>query len=128
VFSLHAQARSLSANVTLALQIVVGILLNVTGQLLMKRAAISGGALEGGAQRAILSGWFIAGGVSLGVSMLAWVQVLRKLPLTIAHPITGAIFVMVPLASHVLWNEPLPMRRVLGIAIIGAGIVVVARS
>jgi drug/metabolite transporter (DMT)-like permease len=74
------------------------------------------------------SPWFIAGGVSLGVSMLAWVQVLRKLPLTIAHPITGAIFVMVPLASHVLWNEPLPMRRVLGIAIIGAGIVVVARS
>ena len=68
------------------------------------------------------------GAVAMGVSMLAWVQVLRKLPLTIAHPITGAIFVMVPLASHVLWNEPLPMRRVLGIAIIGAGIVVVARS
>lgn len=112
----------------LLVQIAIGILLNVTGQLLMKRSAMAAGVTEGAAQRAILSGWFVAGGASLGFSMLAWVQVLRKLPLTIAHPLTGAIFMTVPLASHFLWNEPLPPMRLLGIGIIGLGIVLVARG
>ena len=112
----------------LVVQAIIAILLNVTGQLLMKRAAIAGGAADGGGQRAILSGWFILGGASLGASMLVWVQVLRKLPLTIAHPITGAIFILVPLASHFLWNEPLPATRILGIMVIAAGILMVARG
>jgi undecaprenyl phosphate-alpha-L-ara4N flippase subunit ArnE len=114
--------------VLLIVQIVLGIFLNVAGQLLMKSAAIAGGIAEGGAQRAIFSGWFIAGGASLGLSMLAWVQVLRKLPLTVAHPLTGAIFVMVPVASHFIWNEPLNSKRLIGILVIGVGIVIVARA
>jgi multidrug transporter EmrE-like cation transporter len=57
-----------------------------------------------------------------------WVVVLRKLPLTIVHPITGIAFVLVPLFSHFVWNEPLPTMRLFGIGIITLGVYFVARG
>lgn len=109
-------------------QLVLAIILNVAGQLLFKRAAMSSAAPDAPAHKAILSPWFIGGAGSLGASMLLWVLVLRKLPLTLAHPITGAVFILVPLASHLLWKEPLPRTRLLGILVIIAGIYFVAQS
>lgn len=119
-----AQRRSAVVWVLLA----VAIVFNVAGQLLLKRAAMAGGASDGGAQRAFLSPWFLTGVSSLGLSMLLWVQVLRKVPLTIAHPLTGTIFVIVPLASHYLWGEPLPPTRIFGVLVILVGVVLVARG
>jgi drug/metabolite transporter (DMT)-like permease len=60
--------------------------------------------------------------------MLLWVLVLRALPLTLVHPFTGTVFILVPLASHLLWKEPLPRTRVIGICIIMVGIYLVVRS
>jgi multidrug transporter EmrE-like cation transporter len=54
--------------------------------------------------------------------------VLKKLPLTIAHPITGIVFILVPIMSHALWGEPLPPARIAGIAIVIVGICLVARA
>jgi undecaprenyl phosphate-alpha-L-ara4N flippase subunit ArnE len=112
----------------LILFVVLNILFNVAGQLFMKKAAMTGGVADGGGQRAIFSPWFLGGVVALGLSMLAYIQVLRRLPLTIAHPINGVLFALVPVSSHLLWNEPLPASRFLGILVIIAGIVLVARA
>ena len=109
-------------------QLVLAIVLNVAGQLLFKRAAMAGARPGAPAHEAFLSRWFIGGAASLGTSMLLWVLVLRKLPLTLAHPFTGAVFILVPLASHALWKEPLPRTRILGILVIIAGIYFVAQS
>jgi undecaprenyl phosphate-alpha-L-ara4N flippase subunit ArnE len=108
--------------------LALAILLNVAGQLLLKRAAMSGGGEGAPAYKAYLSVWFFGGAGSLGASMLLWVQVLRAIPLTLAHPLTGVVFILVPLASHLLWKEPLPRTRLLGICIIIVGIYLVARS
>jgi multidrug transporter EmrE-like cation transporter len=108
--------------------LVVAILLNVAGQLLLKRAAMAGSAPGAAAHKVFLSVWFIGGAGSLGASMLLWVLVLRALPLTLVHPFTGAVFILVPLASHLLWKEPLPRTRLAGICIIIAGIYLVVRS
>ena len=98
----------------------------VAAQLLLKRAALdaSGGALL----RMLRSGWFIGGCACLGVQMIAWVRVLRALPLSIAHPITGVVFILAPVGSHLLWREPLPASRLLGIVVIIVGVVLVARG
>ena len=108
--------------------LVVSILLNVAGQLFLKRAAMAGSAPGAAAHKSFLSVWFIGGAGSLGASMLLWVLVLRALPLTLVHPFTGVVFILVPLASHWIWAEPLPRTRILGICIIIAGIYLVARS
>jgi undecaprenyl phosphate-alpha-L-ara4N flippase subunit ArnE len=101
--------------------LAIAIALNAAGQLLLKRATM-------GAGEVFLSGWFLAGVATLGSSMLLWVQVLRKVPLTIAHPLSGAAFLIVPLASHLFWREPLSTMRLVGIFVIVVGIALVARG
>lgn len=110
--------------------LAIAIFLNVAGQLLLKRAAMVGGSsqAEGAALQSFLSPWFFGGCGSLGASMLLWVIVLRRLPLTLAHPMTGVVYILVPVVSHVLWNEPLPAIRVAGISVIIFGVYLVARG
>lgn len=107
--------------------LAVAIAFNAIGQLMLKRSTIGheAGAV---ALDVFLSGWFIGGGVSLCVSMLLWVQVLRRVPLTVAHPLTGAVFLIIPIASHFLWREPLGSLRMIGIVVIVFGIALVARG
>ena len=78
--------------------------------------------------RPYLSVWFIFGVLSLGLSSLLWVRVLKKVPLTLAHPITGIVFIMVPLTSYFLWKEPLPPTRLVGILVITLGVLLVAKD
>jgi undecaprenyl phosphate-alpha-L-ara4N flippase subunit ArnE len=108
--------------------LAVSILFNVAGQLLLKRAAMAGSGAGAAITRSFISPWFVLGVGSLGTSMLLWVQVLRKMPISLAHPITGIVFVLVPLASHFLWAESLPPTRLLGIAVIVFGVFLVARG
>lgn len=110
------------------LRLVLTILTNMTGQLLLKRTAMAGGGPGAPIHKAFLSGWLILGVSCLALSSVLWVTVLKKLPLTIAHPITGIVFILVPVASNVLWNEPLPLSRIIGIAVVFAGIWLVARA
>lgn len=109
------------------LLLAVAIAFNAAGQLMLKRATL-GHAPGAVARDVFLSPWFVGGGAALGVSMVLWVLVLRRVPLTIAHPLTGAVFVIVPLASHLLWREPLTTTRLVGITIIVLGIALVARG
>jgi small multidrug resistance pump len=104
--------------------LAVAIAFNVTGQLLLKRASMA----TGGLMKVLFSPYLFGGVASLGTSMLLWVQVLRKVPLTVAHPFTGLVFVVVPVMSHLLWEEPLPTMRLVGISVIICGVLLVARS
>ncbi len=108
-------------------ELILALLLNTAGQLFFKRAAMSGSAEGAPAHRAHFSGWFLAGAGSLVTSMLLWVLVLRTLPLTLVYPFTGVNFIVVPLASHWLWKEPLPRMRLVGIFVILVGVCLVAR-
>jgi multidrug transporter EmrE-like cation transporter len=109
-------------------QLASSILLNVTGQLLLKRTAMAGGGPNAAVYRPFLSGWFVLGLTCLGLASVLWVTVLKKLPLTLAHPITGISFILVPVGSHLLWSEPLPAMRMIGILVIILGVILVARD
>jgi multidrug transporter EmrE-like cation transporter len=104
--------------------LAVAIAFNAAGQLLLKRASMA----SGGLMKVLFSPYLFVGVASLGTSMLLWVQVLRKVPLTVAHPFTGLVFVVVPVISHFLWEEPLPPIRLLGVSIILCGVILVARG
>ncbi|MEJ7730224.1 MAG: hypothetical protein WKG00_13525 [Polyangiaceae bacterium] len=105
--------------------LVATIALNATGQLLLKRATM-GSAVAGLGRGVLLSPWFVFGALAHAATMIVWLLTLRELPLTVAHPITGSVFILVPLVAHFLWSEPLGAQRVIGIAIIALGIAVVA--
>lgn len=110
------------------LRLALYIFLNTTGQLLLKRTSMTGGGPDAAIYRPFLSGWFVFGVACLGASSLLWVTVLKRLPLTLAHPLTAISFILVPVGSHLLWQESLPLTRVLGILVIISGICLVARG
>ena len=63
-----------------------------------------------------------------GLGALAWIAVLSRLDLSGAYPVLALNFVFVTLASRFILGETVPPLRWLGILVIIAGILLVARS
>lgn len=109
-----------------ALAIVVAA--NVGGQLLFKLAADQ---VKDETNPVAMSFRLLAvpamwGAVVLyGITIVAWVWVLRTLPLSVAYSAVALVFVLVPLLAVWLYREPLTWQLGLGAALITAGIVLV---
>jgi drug/metabolite transporter (DMT)-like permease len=106
---------------------VVGI---SVGQLLLKLAANHMQAAPGAGPIGwhLLNAYLIAGLLTLGVSTLGWVSVLRTVPLAQAYPYMALCFVLVPLAGIVLLGEPVSWRQAAGTALVIAGVAIIGRG
>ncbi len=83
--------------------------------------------LAGGAARHGL--WFfVAGSACYGVSLISFMWLLRFVPFNVALPMTGLSYVGVALAGQVCFGEVIHGRRRAGIAVIIAGIAVMAQG
>lgn len=60
-----------------------------------------------------------------GAGTLLWIYVLRHLPLGQAYPFMALSFVLVPLASVLIFHEVLTLRYWIGTAMIIAGMIVI---
>lgn len=63
-----------------------------------------------------------------GVGALAWIAALTRLDLSVAYPFLALNFVLVALSSWLVLHERIPALRWVGIAVICAGILLVAAS
>lgn len=63
-----------------------------------------------------------------GVGALAWIAALTRLDLSVAYPFLALNFVLVALSSWLVLHERIPVLRWVGIAVICAGILLVAAS
>jgi multidrug transporter EmrE-like cation transporter len=71
---------------------------------------------------------FWVGMLCYGTSLLVWLAALSKAPVSTAYPMLSLGYIVVAAAS-VLWlGETLSPAKVLGIALICAGVVLVSRS
>lgn len=62
--------------------------------------------------------------VMYAISTLAWVQALRTVPLSIAFSFNSLAFIIVPIASVLLFGEQLPRFFFIGAPLIVAGIII----
>jgi drug/metabolite transporter (DMT)-like permease len=103
------------------ISIALSVLLICTGQLLFK---VSGAYLATGASPFTLK-FLVTFGVALGiygVATVLWIFVLKSVPLTRAYPFMALSFLIVPLASIVLFAESVRPLYFAGITLIVAGI------
>ena len=90
---------------------------------------LKAGAMVPAAERTIagLCDWrTLLGFTFFGASAIVYSGVLQWMPLNLAQSIAASQFVAVILASALILAEPIPLARLLGIALIVAGIVVVS--
>ena len=112
-----------------ALAVLTAVLLAV-GQLLFKigSARIDPTSLPGFLESTLLNPVLVFAVGLYGVTILIWIYVLNKLPLSIAYPVTGLAYIIVPILSYYLLGERLSPMLFLGSFLILVGISLVARS
>jgi multidrug transporter EmrE-like cation transporter len=116
--------------------ILTGVGLNAAAQLLLKVATrplahfsqFSAGTLHESGMILIQSPSFWAGMVCYGASLCVWLAALSKAPVSTAYPMLSLGYVVVAMVSFLWLGESVGPAKVLGIALICAGVVLVSRS
>lgn len=115
--------------------LMTGVLLNAGAQLLLKAGTNSVGAFEYSAANILPIGWKLAtephiiGGLGCYVvSVVVWIMALSRVEVSIAYPLLSVGYVVNAIAAYYLFGEAVTPMRLTGIAIIIAGVWVVARS
>ena len=75
----------------------------------------------------LASGWTWLGIIAYIASFLAWLYVLKRMPLHLAFSLMSVSQVLVPLSAWWLLGERLSLHRWAGIGLVLAGIMVIAR-
>ncbi|OZI32040.1 4-amino-4-deoxy-L-arabinose-phospho-UDP flippase [Bordetella genomosp. 10] len=63
-----------------------------------------------------------------GITTIAWIWVLQKLDLGRVYPFMALAFVLVPIASHFIFNEQFKPQYFIGVGLIMVGIVVAVKA
>jgi multidrug transporter EmrE-like cation transporter len=101
-----------------------------TGQVMLKhgmqvasaRAADSGGSL---ALRAATSPWVLLGLVVFGVSAVAWLAALARVPLSVAYPFNALGYLVILTASVVVLHERANVLTWVGSLMVVSGLLIV---
>jgi undecaprenyl phosphate-alpha-L-ara4N flippase subunit ArnE len=101
-----------------------------TGQVMLKhgmqvataRAAHSGGSL---ALRAATSPWVLLGLVVFGISAVAWLAALSRVPLSVAYPFNALGYLVILTASVVVLHERANVFTWLGSLLVVSGLLIV---
>lgn len=106
---------------------LIAVGLNVAAQLAAKHAGTTMQFSKG--LQAWLSPW-LAGAVALyGLAFVLMVRVYAVNPLSVASPImAGGVFFLIALTSMLFLGEGLGIQKIMGIALIFFGIVLLSRS
>ncbi|MDT3250742.1 4-amino-4-deoxy-L-arabinose-phosphoundecaprenol flippase subunit ArnE [Serratia sp. root2] len=107
------------------LLVIVVSLLTCGGQLCQKQAALCW-QLPPDVRRGPTLRWLALAVLLLGAGMAVWLNVLQRLPLSLAYPMLSLNFVLVTLAARWLFQEPTTLRHWCGVASIMLGILLMS--
>lgn len=107
------------------------VLLTVYGQLVIKWQVLAAGPLPDATgdkflflARLLMNPWIVSALAAALAAAMAWMAAMTRLDLSHAYPFLSTVFVLVPLLSVVLFNEPVTSPKVIGLALVVAGIVI----
>jgi len=117
------------------LYIALTIALTVYGQIAIKMQVLAAGALPaaGGDKllfliRLLLNPWIISAFAAAFLASIAWMGAMTKFPLSQACPFMALNFVIVLLLSAWLFQEPVSITKMVGMALICVGTIVAAQG
>ncbi|MEE3718411.1 hypothetical protein V2H45_16845 [Tumidithrix elongata RA019] len=117
---------------TLLIQIF-SLLLSIVGQFLLKAGALALGRVGMGnvAEKIVsmaLQPYLWAGIAMYGLSAIGYIIVLSRTKLSIAAPTISISYVIITLGGALLFHEPLPLIRMVGVLVIVIGVLMVLQS
>jgi small multidrug resistance pump len=106
------------------LALAAAISVSLCGQVLLKAGA--GG--EGGFVAQLFRPATMVGLVCYGGAALLYIVALRRIPMSVALPCTAASYVVIALVGHFAFGEALGAQKMMAIALISAGVLVLATA
>ncbi|MDP4030931.1 MAG: EamA family transporter [Patescibacteria group bacterium] len=106
--------------------IFVPIILAALGQLILKAGMNQVGKFD--FVRSFTNPLVLLGLAFYGVSLILWMMVLTRENLSFVYPLVAFSYVLTVTLSRFVLHEPVPSLRWLGLAVIVAGILLVAKS
>lgn len=113
------------------LYVLATVGLGLYGQLVLKWQMSSMGPAPHGLPallpfllKAMLNPWVLSSIFSAFLGMVTWMATLSRLPLSQAYPFVSLSFPLVLFSSWLVFGEPLTAFKVLGVALIMAGLIV----
>lgn len=118
----------MSPYVFVALSTVFGI----AGQLLLKRGmgSIGKSTTDGASmiKRIVLSPWVVGGLVIYGLGVINWLIALSSFELSYVYPFASLSYIGIIIGSYFIFRERVTAMRVMGIAVIIAGVLISSQS
>ena len=114
--------------------VVLSVTFNAIAQLLLRIAMVDSSTaspsqpLLSWVLALVLSPPLLGGLVLFGFSILAWLVVLSRLPVSIAYPMASLGYVVAALLGVVFLREPVHLLQIIGIIVICLGVGLIARS
>lgn len=116
--------------------IIISILLSSAAQLLLKYGASSPSIQKAIYSHSILNLFYamistpqiILGLICFGVSLILWIVILSRTDVSYAYPFVALGICLTILAGWFFFNESLSLLRIIGVAIVVAGVITVANS
>lgn len=116
--------------------ILFSVALNASAQLFLRKGmpnvslVTNQGVLElaQGSIRVVLNPWVFSGLSCYAISIVLWMYVLSKVQVSFAYPFLSVGYVIVVGAAYLFFREPVSVMKLAGIALICAGVVLVARG
>jgi undecaprenyl phosphate-alpha-L-ara4N flippase subunit ArnE len=106
---------------------LVTVVLNGCAQLLLRKAALTG-AVPTLPMTLLRNGWFMVGLFAYAGSVLTWLRVLGDVPLSVAAPFVALVYVLVPLASRVVFEDQISPKMWMGMLLVALGVTLVAKG
>jgi small multidrug resistance pump len=100
----------------------VAICISVAGQPLLKAGAVG----DRGVIEQVLRWQTLVGLCCYGAASVFYILAIRRIPISVAMPMVALSYAAIAVLGHMIWNEPLTPLHVAGIALVCAGVVVLA--
>lgn len=115
--------------------ILAGVILNASGQLLLKAGTNAVGHFDFHLDNVLPIGlklafnpFILSGMVAYGVSLVVWIMALSRVPVSIAYPMLSIGYVINAFIAWHWFGEALSAQKLLGIGCIVLGVYVITRS
>lgn len=116
--------------------LIPAMLLSTTGELFLKRGMNEIGVLDFTAFdtvvptiiRMLTNPNIWIGFMGFGFGSLFWLSVISRVPLSLAYPMLGLMYVIIVIESWIFLGEGLHPMRVLGSIVVGIGVAMVGLS
>lgn len=96
------------------------------GQVLLKKSADMIDTLNSPLEL-LIKAPFIGGVCAYGITAIAWICALRNISLSKGYMFMSLAFIVVPILSHYIFDEPLTLNFWLGVILIISGVLLTTR-